>query len=212
MRRQIRIIFPCLRRQRAEWRVRHAVVCGGCGRGNAGLCGAARPRLAPHPWVASARPAGKRPGAFPRPPFAASARKINVYIAFLHFGDLRSAAAVRDTATASLAALMLGCTRLFVPSPPRRLGESLARPLRARGLPARTDRVRAADGLGCYHRVRVQAFAVIPCSRFSPYQSVSIRTHPFLPRFVLLFGGPRSRQRRPTAPTSPFFFFFCGAN
>ena len=42
----------------------------------AGLFGAVAPRLAPHPGALAARPAGKRPGAFPRTPFAASVRKI----------------------------------------------------------------------------------------------------------------------------------------
>ena len=116
------------------------------------------------PWAAS-RPAGKRPGAFPRTPFAAPVRKINAYIAFFNSRGLRSVVAVWHTATASLAALMLGCTRLFVPSPPRRLGESLARPLRARGRPARNHRVWAAEVCGCYHRVRALTLAVIPRQR-----------------------------------------------
>ena len=61
--------------------------CRDC-RFDAGPYGAARPRHAPHdppwgtfPWVAS-RPAGKRPCAFPRTPFAASVRKISAYMAF----------------------------------------------------------------------------------------------------------------------------------
>ena len=56
---------------------------------------------------------------------------------------------------------MLGCTRLFIPKPPRRLGESLARPLRARGRPARTKRVWAADAMGCYDRDRALALAFL---------------------------------------------------
>ena len=71
---------------------------------------------------------------------------------------------------------MLGGTRLFATSPPRRLGESLARPLRARGRPARTNRVWAADASGCYDRVRVQTFAIIPRPRSCPFKSV--RTTP----------------------------------
>ena len=56
--------------------VPHAVVCGERGRFNAWLSGAAEPRLAPHPGALAARPAGKRPCAFPRAPFAASVKKI----------------------------------------------------------------------------------------------------------------------------------------
>ena len=88
---------------------RYAVASG---RFNAGLYGAAQPRHAPHPGALAARPAGKRPCAIVRAPFAAPARKMSAYIAFFSSRGLRSAAAAWDTATASLAALMLGCTRL----------------------------------------------------------------------------------------------------
>ena len=60
----------------------YAVGCGERGRDlMQGSYGAAPPHPAPHPWVAS-RPAGKRPGAFPRTPFAASARKFYLMGAF----------------------------------------------------------------------------------------------------------------------------------
>ena len=41
-----------------------------------GSYGAVAPRPAPHPGALAARPAGKRPCAFPRTPFAASVKKI----------------------------------------------------------------------------------------------------------------------------------------
>ena len=56
-------------------------------------------------------PRGKAPSAIVRTPFAASVRNASAYIVFLHSSGLRSAAAVKLTAAASLAALLLGCTR-----------------------------------------------------------------------------------------------------
>ena len=64
-------------------------------------------------------------------------------------------------AAISLAALLLGGTRLSAPKPPRRLGESLARPLRARRRPPRNHRVWAADVCGCYDRSRIPTFALV---------------------------------------------------
>ena len=49
---------------------------------NAGLHGAAAPCPAPHPRALAARPAGKRPCAFPRTLFAASVKKIYLMGAF----------------------------------------------------------------------------------------------------------------------------------
>jgi len=43
------------------------------------------PRLAPHPMARFGRAAGKRPGAFPRTPFAAPVRNASAYIAFFTF-------------------------------------------------------------------------------------------------------------------------------
>ena len=74
--------------------MRYAVVCSERRRFNAGIYGAVVPRPAPHPRALAARPAGKRPCAFPRTPFSASARKICLMGAILNNDVLRSAAAM----------------------------------------------------------------------------------------------------------------------
>ena len=100
------------------------------------------------------RAAGKRPGAFPRTPFAASVRKISAYIDFLISRGLRSAAAAelrrpltsRPYCSGALGFLLFALQK-----------ENLARLLRARGLPARNDRVWADTASGCYRPLRASA-------------------------------------------------------
>ena len=69
---------------------RYAVASG---RFNAGLYGAAQPRHAPHPGALAARPAGKRPCAFPRPLLRRPRKRFTSSALFLNNDGLRSAAA-----------------------------------------------------------------------------------------------------------------------
>ena len=143
-------------------------VCGKRGRGNRGLTARLIPAV-PRPVGflaetfprAASRPAGKSPVRFSPHPFCGVREKIYLMGAFLHSRRPAFSCRRRVAAPTSLAALLLGGTRLFLPEPPRRLGESLARPLRARRRPPRTDRVWAADAMGCYDRSRVPVFADI---------------------------------------------------
>ena len=90
---------------------------------------------------------------------------------------------------------MLGGTRLrkyflLVSEPPSRLGNSLPRPLRARGRPARHARVREEtdrDRLSVFANSCLQTFfsRQSVCVSPYPYLSVLIRTHPYYPASAL---------------------------
>ena len=152
--------------------------------GKSGLYGAAvaapRPvgfRPETFPGVA-VRPAGKSPGAFPRPPFSASTRNASAYIVFYI-----TAACVKlplQTCSGNFTrGLNARVHSAFCPRAATPARGSLARPLRARGLPARTDRVWAADVCGCYKPG--PRSGACGNSRFPQISvsSVSIRFHPF---------------------------------